>query len=160
MTAEATKVAAAVDKLVALFDAATTTTVYDGPKVTFPEASWIVVGSDGVIQEEEDAAASSQVWKGLGANIRDEEIRVTCACGYSTGADATAKSARDGAEAIFSACVAALRSDPGLMLGTGIPFVTGGAAAVTDNALRYVTNSGGIAAVYVFTITIPVRLQP
>lgn len=155
MTAEATKIAAAVDKLVALFDAATTTTVYDGPATTFPTATWIVVGSDGVIQEEEDAASSSQVWKGLGANIRDESIRVTCACGYSTGNDGSMKAARDGAEAIFAECVAALRSDPGLG-----GFVTGGAAAVTENALRYVTNSSGKAAVYVFTITIPVRLQP
>lgn len=157
MTAEATKVAAAVDKLVALFDAATSAKVLDGPQVSADwPTEWIVVGGDGPVQEEEDAATSSQVWRGLGANIRDEEIRVTCACGSSTGsAETTAKPRRDASEAVFAACVAALRSDPGLG-----GFVTGGAAAVTDNSLRYVANSSGIAAVYVFTISIPVRLQP
>lgn len=146
----------AIDRLVTLFDAATTVKVLDGPQVgsDWPN-EWIVVGGDGPVQEEEDAASSTQLWKGLGAFIRDEEIRVTCACGYSTGNDATAATVRAGAKAIFQSCVAALRGDPGL---TG--FTTGGAAAVTDNALRYVGNSGGLAAVFVFTVSIPVRLQP
>lgn len=152
---DTSRIDTAIDRLYALFDAATATPVYDGPQVTFPTATWVVVGGDGPVQEQEDAAASTQTWKGLGAFIRDEEIRVTCACGYSTGNDATAKTVRDGAKAILQSCVAALRGDPGL---TG--FTTGGAAAVTDNALRYVSNAQGLAAVFVFTVSIPVRLQP
>lgn len=149
-----TKIGAAIDKLVTLFDAATTATVLDGPVTTFPAGSWVVVGGDGPVQEEEDAARSTQVWKGLGALIRDEEIAVTCACGYSSGNAETAMNAtRDGAEAILAECEAALRADPGLD-----GFTTGGAAAVTDLALRYVTNTSGYGAVYVFTVTIPVRM--
>lgn len=148
-----TQIAAAIDKLVALFDAATTVDVYDGPKVAFPVGEWIVVGGDGPVNEEEDAGRTSQEWKGLGALIRDESIDIICACGSSTGnAETTMKPRRDAALAILSACEAALRANPGL---TG--FTTGGAAAIGDIALRYPTNTQGLAAVYVFTVNIPVR---
>lgn len=151
----ATKIDAAIDKLVALFDAATATAVYDGPATAFPTAEWIVVGSDGPVAEEEDAARGAQTWKGLGALIRDEEILVTCACGSSTGnAETNAKPRRDAAKAILAACEEALRADPGLG-----GFTTGGAAAITEATLRYITNTAGLGAVFVFTVTIPVRLQ-
>lgn len=151
----------AIDKLVTMFDAATTADVLDGPQVSSDwPAEWVAVGTDGPVQEEEDAARSTQVWKGLGARIRDEDILVTCSCGYSSGNATTAAAVRAGAKALFQSCVAALRGDPGLALGSGTPFVTGGAAAVTDSTLRYVFNSGGLAAVFVFTVAIPVRLQP
>lgn len=149
-----TKIGAAIDKLITLFDAATSATPLDGPATTFPTGSWVVVGGDGPVQEEEDAARSTQVWKGLGALIRDEEIAVTCACGYSSGnAETSMNAVRDGAEAILAECEAALRADPGLG-----GFTTGGAAAITDITLRYVTNTSGYGAVYLFTVTIPVRM--
>lgn len=149
-----TKIGAAIDKLIALFDTATTATVTDGPSTAFPAGSWVVVGGDGPVQEEEDAARSTQTWKGLGAMIRDEEITVTCACGYSTGnAETAMNSTRDGAEAILAECEAALRANPGLD-----GFTTGGAAAIADITLRYVTNTSGYGAVYVFTVVIPVRM--
>lgn len=150
------QIANAIDKLVTAFDTATasTVTVTDGPAVTFPTPEWVVVGGDGPVQEEEDAGRTTQVWKGLGALIRDEEISVTCACGSSTGnAETTMKTRRDAAMVILAACEASLRSDPGLA-----GFTTGGAAAITDITLRYVTNDAGLAAVYVFTVVIPVRM--
>lgn len=155
-----TQVAATIDKLVALFQSAllpdVDMTVTDGPSVSFPTRKFAVVGGDGPVDEEEDAARSTQMWKGLGALIRDESIDVTCAVGASTGnADTSMKNVRDEAVALLAAVEDALRADPGLG-----GFTTGGAAAVTETALRYPTNTQGLAAVLVFTINVPVRTGP
>ncbi|MFI0484886.1 hypothetical protein [Actinomadura sp. 9N215] len=150
-----TQIPDAIDKLVALFEAALPvgTVVADGPQVSFPTGEWAVVGGDGPVDEEEDAARSTQAWKGLGAMVRDEAIDVTCAVGSSTGnAETTLRPRREAATALLQAIEDGLRADPGLG-----GFTTGGAAAVTDVALRYPTNSQGLAAVLVFTINIPVR---
>jgi hypothetical protein len=149
-----TQVPQAIDKLVALFTAALPgVLVADGPQTTFPTARWAVVGGDGPVQEEEDAARAVQQWNGLGARVRNEQIDVVCAVGSSTGnAETTLKTRRDDAYALLGPVEAALRADPGLG-----GFTTGGAAAVTETALKYVTNSAGVGAVVVFTINIPVR---
>lgn len=153
-----TQITQAIDKLVALAETALGAdddlTVADGPQVSFPTRRWAVIGGDGPVQEEEDAARGTQTWKGLGALVRDESIDVTCAVGASTGdTDAgSARAVREEAKALLVAVEDALRADPGLG-----GFTTGGAAAVTEVALRYPTNVQGIAAVFVFTINIPVR---
>lgn len=150
----------AIDKLVALFTAALPddVTVADGPQTTFPTPEWAVVGGDGPVLEEEDAARATQMWKGIGAHIRDESIDVTCAVGSSTGStEGSMRPRREAAFALLHAVENALRVEPGRSLGD---FTTGGAAAITETALRYPTNSQGIAAVLVFTINIPVRSGP
>lgn len=150
-----TQIPQAIDRLVALFTAALPagTTVADGPQVEFPTAQWAVVGGDGPVQEEEDAARATQTWRGLGAWVRDEEISVQCAVGSSTGnAETSMRPRREAATALLTAIEDALRADPGLG-----GFTTGGAAAVSEIAMRYPTNAQGLAAVLVFTITIPVR---
>lgn len=157
-----TQIPAAIDKLVALFTTALGVdpelTVADGPQVSFPTRKFAVVGGDGPVEEEEEAARAAQEWKGLGANIRDESIDVMCAVGASTGnADTSMKGVRDEATAMLTAIEGALRVEPGRSLNN---FTTGGAAAVTEVTLRYPTNSQGIAAVFVFTINIPVRSGP
>lgn len=157
-----TQVAVTIDKLVALFASVLLPdeemTVADGPQTTFPTRKFAVVGGDGPVDEEEDAARSSQSWKGLGANIRDESIDVTCAVGASTGnADTSMKAVRDEAVGLLAAIEDALRVEPGRSLGN---FTTGGPAAVTETALRYPTNTQGVAATLVFTINVPVRTGP
>lgn len=149
-----TQVPQAIDKLVALFTAALPgVLVADGPQTTFPSPRWAVVGGDGPVQDEEDAARATQVWNGLGALVRNETIDVVCAVGSSTGnAETTLKTRRDDAYALLGPIEAALRADPGLG-----GFTTGGAAAINETALKYLTNAGGVAAVIVFTINIPVR---
>jgi hypothetical protein len=155
-----TQIPQAIDKLVALFQAALPAaddlTVADGPQVKFPTRRFAVVGGDGPVDEEEDAAQSTQTWKGLGAMIRDESINVVCAVGSSSGDSAASmRDVREEAADMLQAIEDALRADPGLG-----GFTTGGAAAVTDVALRYPTNTQGRAAVLVFTINIPVRSGP
>lgn len=150
------QIGTAIDRLVALFTAALPDgfLVADGPQTRFPTKEWAVVGGDGPIDEEEDAGRSSQKWAGLGAKVRDESIDIVCAIGSSTGASETSMAPRRRRALELLAMVeAGLRADPGLS-----GFTTGGAAAVTDLALRYPTNTNGIAAVLVFTINIPVRI--
>lgn len=157
-----TQIPQAIDKLLELFESALGAdpelTVADGPQVSFPTRKFAVVGGDGPVDEEEEAARAAQEWKGLGANIRDEAIDVMCAVGASTGnADTSMKGVRDEATAMLAAIEGALRVEPGRSLGN---FVTGGAAAVTEVALRYPVNAQGLAAVFVFTINVPVRSGP
>lgn len=144
----------AIDRLLALFEGALPgVPVIDGFATEWPATQWAVVGGDGAVGDEEDAARSVQEWKGLGAKIRDESIDVICAVGASSGNTETGMSARRAAVyELLTAIEDALRADPGLG-----DFTTGGAAAVTDQALRYVGNTGGLGAVVVFTINIPVR---
>lgn len=156
-----TQIPQAIDKLVALATAAIgddeELTITDGPRVAFPTRKFVVIGGDGPVQEEEDAARAPQMWKGLGAKIRDEAIDVTCAVGVSTGDtdEGAVRRIREEAKALLVAIEDALRADPGL--GN---FTTGGAAAISEITLRYPTNSSGIAATFVFTINIPVRSGP
>ncbi|SEG44888.1 hypothetical protein SAMN04489712_105276 [Thermomonospora echinospora] len=150
----ASKVPDAIDRLYALFEAALpAATVVDGFLIAWPPGDWAVVGGDGAVSEEEDAARSTQMWKGLGARIRDESIDVICAVGSSTGnTEDGPRTRRQAAYAMLTAIEAGLRADPGLG-----GFTTGGAAAITDQALRYVANDKGTAAAIVFTINVPVR---
>lgn len=150
------QIGTAIDKLVALFAAALPNgvPVVDGPATRFPTAEWAVVGGDGPVNEEEDAGRSSQMWKGLGAMIRDESIDIVCAIGSSTGAsEQSMQPRRARALELLALVEGGLRANPGLD-----GFTTGGAAAVTELALRYPTNAQGVAAVVVFTINIPVRI--
>lgn len=148
------QIPAAIDKLVALFTAAlpADVTVADGPQTAWPTERWAVVGGDGPVQEEEDAARGTQTWKGLGAKVRDEAIDIICAVGASSGDVGSMKPLRDSAYGLLTLIETQLCADYGLG-----GFTTGGAAAVVDSALKYVTNSQGAAAVVVFTINIPVR---
>lgn len=147
---------AGIDKLVALFTTAVDPVpVYDGPSVSSDwSGKWVVVGGDGPVEEEEDAGRVVQSWVGLGALTRSEELTIPCALGCSTGASQTSmKARRDDALAMLADLEAALRADPGLD-----GFTTGGAAAVSEMAMKYVTNSRGIAVVLTFNIDIPVRI--
>jgi hypothetical protein len=147
---------AGIDKLVALFATAVTPVpVYDGPQVGsgWPE-QWVVVGGDGPVDEEEDAGRVVQSWNGLGAKTRTEDLTIPCALGSSTGAsDTSMKARRDAALALLAQIETALRADPGL--GN---FTTGGAAAMSEMAMKYVSNTQGLAVVLTFNIDIPVRI--
>lgn len=145
---------AAIDRLVAVFRAALPgAQVADGPLVRPARTAWAVVGGDGPVGEEEDAARAVQSWTGIGARRRDETIDVVCAVGTATGDPETGMTARRAAAyRMLGAVETALRADPGL---GGL--TTGGAAAVTETALKYVTSPRGIAAAIIFTINIPVR---
>jgi hypothetical protein len=152
-----TQIPEAIDRLYALFTtalpAADDLTVADGPQTSFPTRRFAVVGGDGPVDEDEEAARATQEWKGIGKFVRDEAIDVTCAVGASTGnAGASVRAMRQEATALLKAIEDGLRADPGLG-----GFTTGGAAAVTEVTLRYPTNIQGTAAVLVFTINVPVR---
>lgn len=145
----------AIDKVIAVAVAALPMVlVVDGQRTGFDPGEWLVVGGDGPVEEEEEAARSQQVWKGLGAQIRDESIDIICALGSSTGnAEESMRPRRVRVFELLNAFGGALRADQGLG-----GFVTGGAACITEVALRYVNNSAGRSAVLVFTVNIPVRI--
>lgn len=147
---------AGIDKLVTLFTAAVAPVpVIDGALVgsDWP-AQWVVVGGDGIVDEEEDAGRVVQSWNGLGAKTRNEDLTIPCALGSSTGsAEAGMKARRDAALALLALLEAALRADPGL--GN---FTTGGAAAMSEMAMKYVTVTSGLAVVLTFNVDIPVRI--
>lgn len=150
----ASQVPDAIDRLITLFEGALpNAAVIDGIAVEWPAGDWAVVGGDGAVSEDEDAARSVQQWTGLGARIRDESIDVVCAVGSSTGnSESGMRGRRQAVYTMLTAVEDALRADPGL---GGL--TTGGAAAVVDQALRYVANTQGQAAVIVFTVNVPVR---
>lgn len=151
------QLAAAIDKLVALFTAALPDSVEiaDGLQVRSDFfGDWAVVGGDGVIGEEEDAGRASSTWNGLGARVRNETLDIVCALGSNTGNDEQGmKGRRDQLWTYLALIETALRADPGMA-----DFVTGGGAAITDLALKYPANVQGLGAVVVFTVNIPVRI--
>lgn len=153
----ATRISASIDKLVSFFTAAlgSTLTVLDGsvPSMSYP-TDWMVVGGDGPVDADEEAASSDQDWLGLGARTRMETVTVKCAIGCWTGSTGTTvkRDMRVRAEGFLETAVAAIRTDPGLG-----GFTTGG-AEMTEAELHYTDNTGGIGAAYVFSIAIPIRL--
>lgn len=147
---------AGIDRLVALFGTAVDPVrVYDGPEVGSNwQGQWVLVGGDGPVDEEEDAGRVVQEWNGLGAKTRSEELTIPCALGSSTGsAETSMKARRDAALALLALLEVALRADPGLG-----GFTTGGAAAMSEMAMKYVSNTQGLAVVLTFNINIPVRI--
>lgn len=151
------QLAAGIDRLLALFTAVLPagTEIADGLQVNSEYAGdWAVVGGDGVIGEEEDAGRASSTWNGLGARVRNEQLEIVCAIGSSTGNDEQGmKARRDRVWSYLALVEAGLRNDPGMA-----EFVTGGGAAVTELSLKYPANVQGLAAVVVFTVSIPVRI--
>lgn len=64
---------------------AVTYEVFDGPPSKLPgraETKFLVIGAEAPLTDDEepvhDAATMSQVWKGLGQKVREEEIRIYC----------------------------------------------------------------------------------
>lgn len=151
------RIGTAIDTLLAFWGAAMpeTVQVYDGATASmkFP-ADWLVVGNDGS-GDDETGATSKQRFSGLGKMTRDEEVTVTCAVGASSGvADETGfKTVRDRVLATFAVAEQVLRDDPSL------GDITQGGAEMSDAELRYSGGSGGLSAVLVFTVMVPMRLE-
>lgn len=151
------RIGTAIDTLITFWRAAlpTTVEVFDGStaSMSFP-VDWLVVGGDGGAGEE-TAAGSRQRWAGLGAQTRDEDVTVTCAVGATSGvADETGfKAVRDRALATLATAEQSLRNNPSL--GS----ITQGGAEMSDAELRYSGGAGGLSAVLVFTVLVPMRLE-
>lgn len=78
--------------IVTAVDNAVAYPVFDGPPSTLPsqsETKFVAIGAEAPLTDDTapvyDAATMSQVWKGLGQPMRDEELRINCvAVGKST----------------------------------------------------------------------------
>lgn len=160
MTYTATKIDQAIDDLLSMWTTAlagTGVVPMDGalPTSAFPD-QWLVVGGDGGVTEEDDVASSEQTWAGVGARTRNEVVTVTCACGVSSGSASDAgsfKIVRQQVKTLFALVVGALRADPGL--GS----TTEGGAQVASLQLKHGGDGSGVAAAFVFTVTVPYRLE-
>lgn len=121
-----TRIPAAIDALVALFQGAGLATL-DGPILSGDEypVGCVYVGFDGDYNEgEERAVTSVQEWAGLGKLVRREDLQIAGAVTYVTGNAATTwKSARDSAVALLETIGQVLRADPSI--GLGPPAVAG-----------------------------------
>jgi hypothetical protein len=133
--------------LVALFDAATSAKVFDGPK---PETSgvkdYVLVGSTG---EDEDSASADFALSDLGpGGWVDETGSVECsAWSWSGGTDIAAQ--RSAAVATFEACRDAVHADRTL----GGALDLNELATVTGFRLRQAQTTEGAIARVLFTVT-------
>lgn len=153
-----TRIGAAIDALTAFFAAALPgVTVLDGdyPRSSFP-TQWLVVGGTGQIIGDEPVASSQQRWAGLGNKTRDEDVTVTCAAGAWSGsasAPASFKTVRDSALTVLGAAEQSLRNDPSL------GGITQGGCEMSTAELHHLADSAGVGAAFVFTVTVPFRLE-
>jgi hypothetical protein len=155
MTSIISKVPAALDYLVATFQAAATlggggtgpVTVYDGPKVTDEAASLILwVGLDDPDSDSAPLAATSErAWAGLGG--QSETITIACAAEAWSGEDGIA-AVRVAAYGIVAAVEALVRADATRFGGNGLTADPG----VTSAELRQNDTDRGAQARVVFSI--------
>lgn len=100
-----------ITSLVALFDAATTAQVIDGPTPVTPDADFILVGSTG--DADEDAATVERDWSAMGNRWIEETGEVVCSIWAQSG-DTDLSAQRTRLATMFAACEAALLTDPTL----------------------------------------------
>lgn len=108
------QIPAVLDALIATVTAAvaSTTLVYDGPRVTAESSADSVVIGDDMDARNETAVLSNQSWAALGNQSRDELVDVPCAILSSSGDARDVKVVRDRAFAILAQIEGALRVTP------------------------------------------------
>jgi hypothetical protein len=121
VTINATAIDDVMTAVVATLDAALAYPVFDGPPTTLPDRDqfkFVAVGAEVPLETGEDAAPTNsatmnQVWKGLGAPKREEEMNINC---VAVGKSATTiASARGLAVAIINDVAANLSLHPGTL---------------------------------------------
>ncbi len=157
------RVPAAIDYLVTLFQAAATlgqatppVNVIDGPKVTAdpgPLALWVGVDDIDPATTLPDAAASTQQWAALGRMARNEELVIYCTAQAVSGGD-DVRTLRLAVAAIVAAVEDLVRGDASL----GGVVATPGNAAVTACQWRQGPTGPGMAARASFEITAQARI--
>lgn len=109
------RIPAAIDALVTLFDTVEDLKVYDGAFLTGEEpAERVYVGYDGDPDSDFSAASGDQDWAGsVGTGRRDEVFAITCAVLVRNGAG-NIKAARTAAYDVLAQLSTKLRDDPSL----------------------------------------------
>jgi len=118
--ATATAIDDVITGIVSTLTAAVDYSVFDGPPTTLPDRSqtkFVVIGAEAPLETGEDAppvdaADMSQVWKGLGAKKREEEIRINC---VAVGKTSTIAAARGLATGVINDVATHLGLNPGTL---------------------------------------------
>jgi hypothetical protein len=142
--------------VVSVLDSALAYPVSDGPPTTLPDRSefkFVAIGAEAPLETSEDAppvnsATMDQVWKGLGAKSREEEMNINC---VAVGKSTTIAEARGLATAVVNDVASNLGLHPGT-LDTWNALVSN----VTDTRSRNVP--GGAVVQMQFVITVRANL--
>lgn len=143
--------------VVATLDTALAYPVFDGPPTTLPDrdqTKFVVIGAESPLETGEeaapvDSATMSQVWKGLGAKKREEEIHINC---VAVGKTITIAAARGLAVGVIDDVATNLGLHPGT-LDTWNALVSD----VVDT--RSLNVPGGAVVQMQFTITVRANLS-
>lgn len=157
------RIPAAIDYLVALFQGAATlgqatppVSVIDGPAVTADPgllALWVGVGDIDPATGAPVTASSTQQWAALGRMARNEQLTIYCTAQAWSGSD-DVRTLRVAAAAIVSAVEDLVRGDASL----GGVVSTPGNAAVTAANWQQGPTQRGMAARVTFEITAQARI--
>lgn len=155
MTAAPSRVPALIDNFVAALQASAGLAgvqVVDGPLVTNSAASeWVFVGYDAAPDGEYQTASTSQMWAGLGARAKNEDILLTGAVLVQRGSTAV-KACRDRAFEVFAAVEAVVRADPAL----GLPPPT--VCSISETTFFTEQTDRGVQGRVIFTLSSSTRI--
>jgi hypothetical protein len=106
--------------IVSTLDAALAYSVFDGPPATLPDRAqtkFVAIGAEAPLETGEDAvptnsASMNQVWKGLGAKKREEEMYINC---VAVGKTTTVAAARGLAVGVIDDVASNLGLHPGTL---------------------------------------------
>lgn len=143
------RIPAAVEALVSIFDAATTATVIDGRWVRVPDGDYLTVGWT----PDDEGSSATQDWVGLGNRARNEMIDIPCYIDSFSG-DTTTASRRNAAFGVLASCEDAVRADP--TLGGVVP--QPGWAQIGSYRERIEQVEKGLAVGVVFHVLIQTRI--
>lgn len=140
-------VPALIDALVTAFDAAMTTTVYDGYGVSDDPGDFLMVGIDDPDSDDwANAASVKQDWAQANHTARSEEGDIVCAA-LSWNGDGSQKVARDAVYATQASVETVLRANPSLGV-TSVLWTSFG----TNAEFRQIQGKHGAAALLIFRI--------
>jgi hypothetical protein len=151
-----TKVGAVIDALVAIFDAATTATVFDGPDPSDDSPDhYVIVGNDGD-PDGDQAATGSQDWAAMATSKpRKETASVDCVIVAQTGG-ADLSTLRAEAMEISASLEDAIRADVTLSNGGGA--LVHWASYASTFTLRQGTGTNGLFASLAVTVDYIARI--
>jgi hypothetical protein len=157
MTATATAIDNVIPWIVSTLNAALAYPVFDGPPSSLPdnaETRFAAIGAESPLETGEEAtpvnaATMSQVWKGLGAKRREEEMIINC---VAVGKSTTIAAARTLATSVINDVAVNLTLHPGT-LDTWNALVSD----VMDT--RSLNVSGGAVVQMQFAITVRANLS-
>lgn len=117
---DATAIHATIIGIVTTVSAAVTYSVFDGPPTILPDRAqmqFVAIGAESPLETGEEAsptqaATMNQVWKGLGAVTREEEMQINC---VAVGKSDTIANARGLAKDVVNDVATYLGRNPGTL---------------------------------------------